>query len=157
MKYSRRSVKFGFIIFALAGLLLTQYQNCSSYSDPSPFEMPSTLADDASNPSQISLKTLAEANSESIIATGICSSGPYLPSFVEFRLSSNNSGTSLVLNVPCDHGRFHLLANSRDFCINSVGQQSLILKGQIVINDPKAPEVRPAAGTSNNGFPLNCM
>lgn len=156
MKYSQRSRKVGFFIFALAGLLLTQYQNCSSYSDPSPFELPSTLGEDLTNPSQISLKALAEANNETIIATGICSSGPYLQSFIEFQLFSNSGGPNLVLNVPCDHGRFHLISNSRDFC-TSIGPKSLTLKGQIVINDPKAPEVRPAAGTSNNGISLNCI
>ena len=148
-------LKTGLFVFVLVGLLLTQYQNCSSYSDPSPFELPSVVSG-AGNPSQISLTVQTDSNVESVVATGNCSAGAYKQYFVELNFLG---GGGPVSNVPCDHGRFHFITSSRALCGSYTGLKSLTLNGQIIINDSGVLEQdrRPASGFRPAGVSLSCQ
>lgn len=136
MKYSKRSLKTGFFAIALMGLLLSQYQNCSSYSDPSPFELPSSTLDTSIGTQKMGL-SLASANpvGDMVVVMGTCSAGVYKSYSLSFQVLD---GINLInsYDVPCDHGRFHFLIPFGSVCAASLGaQKTLLLKGTMKITD----------------------
>jgi hypothetical protein len=78
--------------FLFAGLLVLQYQNCSSYNDPSPFEISSNLLGAAaSSPGDIRLDGPVgtvdmQVDDEALIFSGECNIGLSTKHYIEIKM-----------------------------------------------------------------------
>lgn len=132
----------------LMGLLVLQYQNCSSYNDPSPFELQDPddinippnkiLLDEASDLGYLQSNPGQDTHF-TIQADGACNVGLEASDhFIEFSLfrydgmnetqilgpdafcDVTNVNAACIRNVKCEHGRYHVLVGGQRalFCPN---------------------------------------
>lgn len=172
MMISQKALLRGLQLLVVAGVIFLQYQNCSSYNDPSPFELGSGPGP-LTSPDQISLSTpsnqsdLMTSYRYAIAFDGSCSVGDSASHYIEFQIS-NGSGPivispdlsgcadtdtakpacTLIRDVKCEHGRYHLLisAQRRGFCPASGYLAYPTLTGQLVTKDSTGVESRVVAG-----------
>jgi len=154
--------------FTFVTLMVLQYQNCSNYSDPNPFEMNGAIAGaSTSAPSQVKLDSpvgvldLGEYDLNISIG-GECNVGLSTRHYIEMRLldDSNQSvavredtlcpktGTGLDLecfratSFRCEHGRYSLVLPINCGAYRFQAQSLYRLSGQLVTYDENGKEVR---------------
>lgn len=163
-------------------LLALQYQNCSSYSDPSPFELGSegvpnipaskVVLGAPNDPSYLDRRV--ENAVFSIQMDGVCNVGTAASDhYIELSLARfdgasyidtawpsancdiNNPVSTCIRNVKCEHGRYHILFSGQraDFCpTNNPQGIDLRLRGQLVTIDSNGEETRARGATMERGF-----
>lgn len=156
------SYKTVFTFVALVVLLALPYQNCSSYNDPSPFDLPATASAIQSSSSDIRLDSPSgvidvAATDLTLSLGGECNVGLSTKHFIEIKLSdANNTPISvrepaqcpsgacfLAQEFRCEHGRYYIhLPLSCGQAYRGQTQSLYRLTGQLVVLDGTGKELR---------------
>ncbi|MEZ0393124.1 MAG: hypothetical protein ACAH59_12960 [Pseudobdellovibrionaceae bacterium] len=169
-------------IAALSILCVLQYQNCSTYSDPSPFEFNSALTDSSSSsPSQVKLDSpigildLLETDM-TLSVGGECNVGLTTPHYIEIRLQDQANQRIPVKMAPqdntcpekgpwaescyiakqfkCEHGRYSIHLPLACSAYRGQSQSTYRLLGQLVTVDSSGKETRDPKAAFDRFFQI---
>lgn len=166
--------------FLFVGLMILQYQNCSNYSDPNPFELSSTATSAAdSSPTQVKLDSpvgvldLGEYDLN-ISVGGECNMGLAAKHYIEVRMSDESNQPIPVredtlcpkntagLNTDCyrsttarcEHGRYSIVLPVSCQAYRNLPNSMYRLTGQMVTYDDSGNEVRDTKASFERFFQI---
>ncbi len=179
MKLFSDRTKTTVMAFALMGLLVLQYQNCSNYQDPSPFDIGSNSSASTSTPSEAKLDSPVgvldlSMYDLSLSVGGECNIGLSAKHYVEVQLLDVNNqpipvredtlcpkdGTNLdaacyrATQFRCEHGRYSILLPVSCAAYRYQSQSTYRLKGQLVTYNASGAEVRDTKASFERFFQI---
>jgi hypothetical protein len=152
---------------ALVALLVLQYQNCSSYHDPSPFDVKSDALSSTSKPNDVRIDSpsgVLDLGQDDLALSvgGGCNVGLNTKHYIEIKISDQNNNPVVVRednlcpsggqNLPadcfraqqfrCEHGRYyvHLPVNCGAYRNQPTSLYRMV--GQLVVIDDSGKEIR---------------
>jgi hypothetical protein len=171
--------KTTFSVLALAGLMMLQYQNCSSYNDPSPFEVGDVTGASTSSPTQAKLDSpvgVLDLNQYDLAISvgGECNVGLSEKHYIEIKLldianqdvpvredsTCPKEGASLDIECyratqfKCEHGRYSLHLPINCSAYRNATQSTYRLKGQMVTFDKAGKEIRDTKAAFDRFFQI---
>jgi hypothetical protein len=166
--------------FAFVGLMILQYQNCSNYSDPSPFELngdvsgaSTSLPTQAKLDSPVGVLDLGEYDLN-ISVGGECNVGLAARHYIEIRLTDESNqpipvredtlcpknGTGLnadcfrATTFRCEHGHYNIVLPVSCQAYRNLPTSLYRLIGQMVTYDDSGNEVRDTKASFERFFQI---
>jgi hypothetical protein len=152
--------------WAFTALLVFQYQNCSSYGDPNPFQVSSELGVKSSAPSDIRMDSPIGSidvgpDSDSLSAGGECNVGLSTQNYIEVSVRDQNNAEVPIrfdgrgTRFRCEHGRYYI--HIPISCAAYSGQPRSLFRlfAQLVTTDATGAEKREKRGAFDRAFEVS--